>query len=97
MQNPYESTFKENGNAMTVGSTTAYRMEGDANYFTGGFGYRFNRSFYADLAVVYKTQEDDLYSYSNVFDESGKPFIEAAPYSLTNTSIRGILTIGYRF
>ena len=95
MQNPYDKTFKENGNAMTVGSTTAFRMEGDANFYTGGFGYRFNRSFYADLAVVYKTQDDELYSYPNVLDELSP--INAAPYSLKNTSIKGLLTIGYRF
>ena len=97
MQNPYDSNFKENGNAMTVGSTSAFRMEGDASYFTGGLGYRFNRFFYADLAIVYKTQEDDLYSYSNVFNDLGEPYIDAAPYKLTNNSIRGLLTIGYRF
>lgn len=97
MQNPYDNKFRENGNAMTVGSTTAYRIEGDANYFTGGFGYRFNRFFYADLAVVYKVQEDELYSYPNVLEESGKAFIDAAPYSLTNTSIKSVLTFGYRF
>lgn len=97
MQNPYNTTFKENGNAMTVGSTTAYRMEGDANYFTGGIGYRFNRYFYTDLAIVYKTQDDDLYAYSNVFNDLGQSYIDAAPYKLTNNSIRGLLTIGYRF
>ena len=98
MQNPYDTTFKnDRGDAMTVGSTTAYRIEGDASHFTGGFGYRFNRNFYADLALVYKTQEDELYSYPNVFDETGKSYIDAAPYNLTNTSIRALVTIGYRF
>ena len=97
MQNPYNSNFQEDGNAMTVGATTAYRMEGDANYFTGGIGYRFNRYFYADLAVVYKTQDDDLYSYSNVYNDVGETYIDAAPYELKNNSIRGLLTIGYRF
>ncbi len=97
MQNPYDTTFKENANAMTVGATTAYRMEGDANYFTGGVGYRFNRNFYADLAVVYKTQDDDLYSYPNVYDDMGASFIDAAPYKLTNNSVRGVITIGYKF
>ena len=97
MQNPYESALKDRGDAVTVGSTTAYRIEGDANYFTGGFGYRFNRNFYADLAVVYKTQKDDLYSYSNVYYDTGGQFINAEPYELTNNSIRGLLTIGYKF
>ncbi len=97
MQNPYTDDFKEKGYAATVGSTTAYRMEGDANYITGGLGYRFSRSFYADLAIMYKTQKDDLYSYSNVFDDNGAYFIDAEPYKLTNNSIRALLTIGYRF
>ena len=97
MQNPYETKFKDSGNAMTAGSTTAYRMEGDANYITGGLGYRFSRNFYADLAVVYKTQKDDLYSFSNVYSDSGESFINAAPYELTNNTIKGLITIGYKF
>lgn len=97
MQNPYESAFVNDGNAMPAGATTAFRMEGDTNYFTGGIGYRFNRNFYADLAIVYKTQEDELYSYPNVYDDAGGSFIDAAPYSLDNSSIRGLLTIGYKF
>ncbi len=83
---------------MTAGATTAFRMEGDANYITGGLGYRFNRNFYADLAVVYKTQDDELYAYPNVMNESGAgKFIDAAPYKLTNTSIKGLITVGYKF
>ena len=97
MQNPYKSVLRDRGDAMTVGSTTAYRMEGDANYFTGGIGYRFNRNFYADFAMVYKTQSDDLYSYPNVYYDDGTSFIDAAPYELDNNSIRAMLTIGYRF
>lgn len=100
MQNPYDSKFKsDRGDAMISRATTAYRLEGDANYFTGGIGYRFNRSFYADLAIVYKTQEDDLYSYPNVFidDSRTELYIDAQPYLLTNTSFKGLLTVGYRF
>ena len=99
MQNPYDSGFKnDRGDAMTAGATTAFRMEGDANYFTGGLGYRFSRNFYADLAIVYKTQDDDLYAYPNVMNESGGgKFIDAEPYKLTNNSIKGLITIGYKF
>ena len=84
---------------MVSGSTTSYRLEGDANYFTGGIGYRFNRNFYADLAILFKTQEDDLYAYPNVFtnDSRTELYIDAEPYKLTNNSFRGLLTIGYRF
>ena len=98
MQNPYNDIFREKGKAVTVGSTTAYRMEGEANHFTAGLGYRFNRNFYADVAFVYKTQEDDLYSFSNIYDESRTNLIiESVPYKLTNNNYRGVLTVGYRF
>ena len=97
MQNPYDTDFKSNGDAVVSGAATAYRMEGDANYFTGGIGYRFNRNFYADLALVYKTQKDDLYSFPNVYYDTGELFINAEPYELTNNSFRGLLTFGYRF
>ena len=100
MQNPYDEDFKtKQGDAMVAGSTTSYRLEGDANYFTGGLGYRFNRNFYLDLALVFKTQEDDLYSYPNVFKDESRTelFIDAEPYKLTNKSFRGLLTLGYRF
>ena len=100
MQNPYDTDFKNNGgDAVVSGATTAFRMEGDANYFTGGIGYRFNRNFYADLAIVYKTQEDDLHSYPNVYNDNSPKefFINSEPYKLTNNSFRGLLTLGYRF
>ena len=100
MQNPYDNTFMENGNAITVGSTTAFRMEGDANYITGGFGYRFNRNFSLDFALVFKSQEDDLYSYPTVLNEDKsitKPYIDAESYKLTNNTFKGLLTLGYRF
>ncbi len=100
MQNPYDETFKtDHGDAVVAGSNSAYRLEGDANYFTAGLGYRFNRSFYADVAFVYKTQEDDLYSYPNVFKDDSRTalYIDAAPYKLTNNNFKGVLTVGYRF
>lgn len=98
MQNPYEDEYKAgNKETAVVGSTTIYRMEGDASYFTGGLGYRFNRNFYLDFAVVYKTQEDQLYPYPNVFDESGKKIIDSTPFTLANNNVRGLLTLGYRF
>lgn len=98
MQNPYSNTFKEKGDAVTAGSTSTYRIEGDANYFTAGLGYRFSRNFYADLAIVFKTQDDELYSYPNVYDESRTNiYIDAAPYKLTNNTFKSLLTVGYRF
>ena len=101
IQNPYDADFSKAGDAAVSGSNTIFRIEGDTNYFTGGFGYRFTRNFYADLAVVYQTQEDQLYPFPNLYnyngDERGNLVIDASPFTLKNTSVRGLLTLGYRF
>ena len=98
MENPYETNFSESGDAAVAGSSTIYRMEGDTNYFTGGLGYRFNRNFFLDLAVVYKTQTDDLYPFPNLWTENrGELVIDATPFHLKNQSVRGLLTLGYKF
>lgn len=101
MQNPYETEFKNAGDAAISSSRTIYRVEGDTHYYTGGFGYRFNRSFYLDLAVVYKTQQDDLYPFPNLYSYNGEvrgtQEIFASPMALKSTSLRGLVTLGYRF
>lgn len=98
MQNPYNVDFKEAGNAAVVGSNTVHRIEGDANYFTGGVGFRFNQNFFLDVALVYKTQTDDLYPFPNLYAENGTvPVINANPFELKNSSFRGLVTLGYKF
>lgn len=98
MQNPYKTEFRNSGDAAVAGSNTIYRMEGDANYFTGGFGYRFNRNFFLDLALVYKTQNDDLYPFPNLYTENREELvIDATPFTLKNNSFRGLITLGYKF
>lgn len=97
MQNPYETKFQDMGNAAVAGSNTIYRMEGDTNYFTGGLGYRFNRSFYIDFAMVYKTQTDNLYPFPSLYTDSEQLVIDGSPLTLKNTNLRGLVTLGYRF
>ncbi|HAR39341.1 MAG TPA: hypothetical protein DCS09_12630, partial [Porphyromonadaceae bacterium] len=98
MQNPYDAVFKEKGDAAVAGSNTIYRVEGDSNYFTGGVGYRFNRNFFLDLAIVYKTQTDDLYPFPNLWTENREDLvIDASPFELKNSSFRGLVTLGYKF
>lgn len=96
MQNPYQSDFVDAGNAVIAGSNTIHRIEGDTNFFTGGLGYRFNRNFYLDMAVVYKTQTDDLYPFPNYYLDNSLE-VDAAPFKLDNNAIRGVLTLGYKF
>ena len=97
MQNPYNADFFKAGNAAVAGANTIYRMEGDTRYLTAGLGYRFNRNLYADLAVVYQAQQDDLYPFPNLYAETGELIIDASPFTLKNRSVRGLLTLGYRF
>ncbi|WP_053826304.1 OmpP1/FadL family transporter [Lascolabacillus massiliensis] len=98
IQNPYETEFKESGDAFIPNSNTVYRMEGDAKYFTGGIGYRFNQSFFLDFALVYKTQTDDLYPFPNLYtDNRTELVIDANPFELKNNSFRGLITLGYKF
>lgn len=101
MQNPYNTEFSKAGDAAVSGSNTIYRMEGDTHYVTGGLGYRFNRNFYADLAVIYQTQKDQLYPFPNLYtyngDTRGDLVIDASPFDLKNKSVRGLLTLGYKF
>ena len=98
MENPYETEFKESGDAFIPNSNTVYRMEGDANYYTGGFGYRFNQNFFIDLAVVYKIQKDEFYPFPNVYTANREELvIDANPFILDNSSFRGLVTLGYKF
>jgi hypothetical protein len=96
MQNPYDADLVDFGDAVIAGANTIHRIEGDTHYFTGGLGYRFNQNFYLDMAVVYKTQKDDLYPFPNYY-LNNQLEVDAAPFSLKNNSIRGLLTLGYRF
>jgi len=98
MQNPYDADggLVKFGEPLIRNSNTIFRIEGDTNYFTGGVGYRFNRNFYLDMAVVYKTQKDELYPFPNYYVDNTLA-VDATPFSLKNNSIRGLLTLGYRF
>ncbi|MDR0332669.1 MAG: outer membrane protein transport protein [Dysgonamonadaceae bacterium] len=96
MQNPYGTELKDYADVAFARSNSIFRMEGDTNYFTGGFGYRFNRNFFLDFALVYKTQTDELYPFPNWWNEADEFFV-TTPFELKNNSLRGMVTLGYRF
>lgn len=98
MENPYddEGGLVQYGEPLIRNSNTIFRIEGDTNYFTGGVGYRFNRNFYLDMALVYKTQKDELYPFPNYYVDNTLK-VNATPFSLKNSSFRGLLTLGYKF
>ena len=97
MENPYEQKVREGNREMIMGLTSTrphYTIQGDVNYFTAGVGFRFTPQFYMDASFVYKTQKDDLYYFSPVFDGA---VVDSTPTSFHNNTYKGLLTLGYRF
>ena len=100
VQNPYEKTFKDKDGGKEVqiiGTIPHYIIGGDVNYYTAGFGYRFASHFYVDVAFVVRTQKEDLYYYPKLFNNQGKPLVESTPASVTNSTFKGLVTVGYKF
>jgi hypothetical protein len=108
MQHPYEQKFKDNQTqVVTAGTVPHYAIEGDVNYFTGGVGYRFTPNFYIDVALVYRTQMEDLYFFPYMetnrpnYDkaQADNPYISYYPQasSFKSTSFNGLVTLGYKF
>lgn len=97
MQNPYDSQFKNSEiEVVTQGTIPNYTLEGDALYLTTGVGFRFTPRFYMDLALVYRTQEDELHFFSPIFYNNGDP-LASTPSKLTNSSLKTLVTLGYKF
>ncbi len=75
---------------------TNFTLEGDANYFTYGLGYRFSKSFYTDVAFVMKSQKADLYPFSDLSFSNGST-LNVIPAQLKTNTFSGLLTLGFRF
>lgn len=89
----------KNGNVevRTVGTIPYYTVDKGVTNYTFGLGYRFTPNFYLDLACVYRMQKDDVYNFSNMFDEQGASVISAQPASMKTNSTKVALTFGYKF
>jgi hypothetical protein len=91
-QNPYRSNIQSMGKTVvTSGTIPHYTLSNDASYFTGGIGFRFTPQFYGDIALVYRTQEDQLHYFPLVKD------LEYSYLTFTNKALKGLLTLGYKF
>ena len=98
MQSPLEDDFKEGRvQVQTVGTIPQYTLEGDANYFTWGGGYKFTPNFYMDIAFAYKWEEDKLYAFSPIIENNGNVILNSTPSKFKNNTFRGLLTLGYKF
>ena len=81
----------------TVGTIPFYTVDQGVTHYSVGLGYRFTPNFYLDLACVYRTHKEDVYSFSNMFDENHDQLIEAQSASMKTNTTKVALTLGYKF
>ena len=82
----------------TVGTIPNYTIDKGVMNYTVGIGYRFTPNFYTDLACVFRTHKEDVYTFSNMFaGDDPKPFLEAQPATMKTNTTRVALTLGYKF
>lgn len=100
---PAKSVLRYEGDVTTLneisvsGTNTAYTIDRNVGYVTAGVGYRFTPNFYMDLACVYRMQKEDLYPFSNLFDDNGEVLVESTPATLKTNTTKVALTLGYKF
>ncbi|MDR1161991.1 MAG: outer membrane protein transport protein [Tannerellaceae bacterium] len=80
----------------TVGTIPHYTIEKSLSNYTIGLGYRFTPSVYLDLACILRSQKEDLYVFSKIFD-NGELITDSKPASLKTNTTRVALTFGYKF
>jgi hypothetical protein len=86
-QQPYKQSFRDGTyDPAIVGTVSHYIFEGDVQNYTIGIGYRFTPQFYADAAFVYRTQKDELHYFPG-----------ADPVLINNNTMKGLVTLGYKF
>ncbi|GBU08718.1 hemin receptor [Bacteroidales bacterium] len=98
-QSPLTNDFKA-GNIMEViteGTIPHYILEGDVHSVSMGLGCKLTPQFYMDLAFVYRTQSDKLYSFSPMYGDDGVPLFSTASAKLKQETMRGLLSLGYKF
>ncbi|MDR1203210.1 MAG: outer membrane protein transport protein [Tannerellaceae bacterium] len=95
--NPMKNTLKDaTVEVKTVGTIPNYTIENSISNYTIGLGYRFTPSLYLDLACILRSQKEDLYAFSKIFDD-GKLITDSKPASLKTNTTRVALTLGYKF
>jgi len=103
-QSPYQSkvnAFGESFNvgdvAVTAGTVPNYVISGDVNYLTAGIGFKFTPQFYGDFALVLRTEKDDTYYFTPKMDQSQSDLFDSFAGTFTNKTLKGLITLGYRF
>ena len=96
--NPMKNTLKDGTvEIQTVGTIPNYTVEKSISNYTVGLGYRFTPNFYLDLACILRSQKEDLYAFSKIFNDQGEEISGSKPASLKTNTTRVALTLGYKF
>jgi len=97
-QNPYRQNITSTGEVVVpAGTVPHYTLSNCATYLTTGFGFRFTPQFYGDFALVYRTQNDDLYYFPPVDVKITGFDPDSYGGTFSNKSLKGLFTLGYRF
>jgi len=103
-QSPYQSkvnAFGANFNTgdvtVTAGTVPNYTLAGDVSYLTAGVGFKFTPQFYADFALVLRSQTDDLYYFTPIIDKTQTEKFDSYAGAFTNKTLKGLITLGYKF
>ena len=95
-QNPYRSDIVTTGErVVTAGTVPHFALPGNVNYLTAGLGFRFTPQFYGDIALVLRTQDDNLYYFPQDID--GAALADSFQGTFTNKTLKALLTLGYKF
>ena len=98
MQNPYQQNIRSLGEIVVpAGTVPHYTLSDCASYYTAGLGFRFTPQFYCDIAVVYRMQNNDLYYFPPKSDPSQTDKFDSFEGTSKDRTLKGLLTLGYRF
>jgi hypothetical protein len=81
----------------TVGTIPHYTIEKGITNYSVGLGYRFTPNFYIDIACVLRSEKEDLYAFSNIYNAEGQKIINSQSASLKTNTTQIALTLGYKF
>ncbi len=80
----------------TGGTRPQYRFDNSTNYYTCGFGYRYQQ-FYIDMAYVYKHVNSTYHAYTPDVDYDNKVVYTSPQSKLSLNDSQIVLTAGFRF
>ncbi|MFV0397288.1 MAG: OmpP1/FadL family transporter [Bacteroidales bacterium] len=79
----------------TTGTVPHYTVDKGTFYGTMGAGYRFGNMFF-DAAFALRSQTENFYPYSSIYDASQAPMFSPRG-SLTHNTYNVVMTLGYKF